>query len=461
VETWESSVEIAYGAATRMRGDKASDLDALRTAAVARRRRIRYIGAVTDTNYVIDDLGAPRLPRAIRLANRVLDLAVRHFPLAVDALLATAARRSGLSDYGRDDFTGALRVLIAAVRSEGDLTPVGHFLTRSLLLGLLVTRLRHRELLRRHPEIATEPVRVPIVILGLPRTGTTHLHNLLSQHPALRTLPYWESLEPIPDPRNLPVPFPDPRRARCAQALRFQNWVMPCFAAMHEMTPDAKHEEIQLLAVDFSTMLFEASYFLPSYRDWYVATDQTAAYRTLRELLQGLQWLRGPQRWLLKSPQHLEQLGPLRTVFPDARLVQTHRDPVRVVASMCTMATYGLRMQRARVDPHAVGRYWAERIEAMLRASVRDRALMPADVITDVRFHEFMADQWGTVTRVAAFAGVALTDDARQAMRRYEAEHQRGTHGTVAYRLADFGLDVDDLRARLRFYQDAFDVPDE
>jgi hypothetical protein len=236
---------------------------------------------------------------------------------------------------------------------------------------------------------------------------------------------------------------------------------MPLFGAMHEMTPEATHEEIQLLAVDFSTMLFEASHFLPSYRDWYLATDQTGAYTTLRGLLQALQWLRGPGRWLLKSPQHLEQLGPLRAVFPDARLVQTHRDPVRVVASMCTMATYGLRMQRAHVDPHAVGRYWAARIETMLRASVRDRARVPPQAIMDVRFHEFMADEWGTVERVAAFADLPLPDAVRQVMQRYAAESPRGRHGTVAYRLADFGLDAGDLRARLRFYQDAFDVPDE
>jgi hypothetical protein len=428
---------------------------------VARRRRIRYIDAVTATRHVIDDLGAPRLPHMLRLANRLLAPIVRRLPLEVDPLLAAAARRSGLADYGRDDFTGALRVLLAAVRDEGDLTPAGHLLTRSLLLGLLVTRLRHRELLRRHPEIGAERVLAPIVILGLPRTGTTHLHNLLSAHPALRTLPYWESLEPIPDPRALPVPTPDPRLARCAWALRLQHWVMPLFASMHEMTAEAKHEEIQLLAVDFSTMLFEASYFVPSYRDWYAATDQTPAYRTLRDLLQALQWLRGPDRWLLKSPQHLEQLGPLRAVFPDARLVQTHRDPVRVVASMCTMAAYGLRMQRARVDPVAVGRYWAERIETMLRASVRDRAHVPPGAIMDVRFDEFMADEWGTVERVAAFAGVARSEAARQAMERYVAANPRGKHGTVAYRLADFGLDAAALRQRLRFYQEAFDVPDE
>jgi hypothetical protein len=125
---------------------------------------------------------------------------------------------------------------------------------------------------------------------------------------------------------------------------------------MHEMTAEARHEEIQLLAVEFSTMLFEASYLIPSYRDWYKASDQRPAYQTLKRLLQILQWQRGGGgRWVLKSPQHLEQIDPLLATFPDAKVVQTHRDPVRVTASYCTMGAYGLRMNAGAIDPVAVG----------------------------------------------------------------------------------------------------------
>jgi hypothetical protein len=236
---------------------------------------------------------------------------------------------------------------------------------------------------------------------------------------------------------------------------------MPLFPRMHEMEPEARHEEIQLLAVDFSTMLFEASYYVPSYRDWFMATDQTAAYRFLERMLQVLQWLRGPRRWLLKSPQHLEQLVPLLRVFPDVRIVQTHRDPVRVTASMCTMAAYGLRMGRARIDARRVGRYWAERIEAMLTASVRDRPRVPAGQVTDVLFHEFMKDDLATVERVYAWLGEPVTDAAREAMRAYLAVHARGRLGSVEYRLEDFGLDAGERRRALAFYQERFGVPDE
>jgi hypothetical protein len=171
--------------------------------------------------------------------------------------------------------------------------------------------------------------------------------------------------------------------------------------------------------------------------------------------------LRGPRRWLLKSPQHLEQLGPLLRVFPDARIVQTHRDPVRVTASMCTMAAYGLRMSRSRIDVKRTGRYWADRIEQMLRASVEGRALVPASQVIDVLFHEFMADDLGTVERVYAFFGEPFAPPARAAMRAYLEAHARGRLGAIDYRLEDFGLDAGERRRALRFYQERFGVPDE
>jgi hypothetical protein len=148
-------------------------------------------------------------------------------------------------------------------------------------------------------------------------------------------------------------------------------------------------------------------------------------------------------------------------VVPDTRIVQTHRDPVRVTASMCTMAAYGLRMTRARIDARAVGRYWAERIEAMLRASVRDRPLVPDRQIRDVLFHEFMADDLATVEQIYDFLGDPLTPPARNAMRAYLTAHARGRLGSIAYRLEDFALDAGERRRALAFYQQRFNVPDE
>jgi hypothetical protein len=301
----------------------------------------------------------------------------------------------------------------------------------------------------------------PIVIAGLPRTGTTHLHNLLAADPALRSLPYWESLEPVLSPAEAAAVEPgaeDPRLARTAQALGFIGAAMPYFERMHEMTVDHAHEEIQLLAMDLSTMLFETMAPMPSWRAWYCATDQTEPYRYLRTVLQALQWLRGGDRWVLKSPQHLEQFRPLLAAFPDATVVVTHRDPAAVTASLCTMIGYTSRMFTDSVDVKGVGAYWASRVEEMLDACRRDRDVLPGAQSIDVRFDDFMADEFGTVARVYGAAGQPYDETTEAALRAYVAAHPRGRHGTVVYDLDDFGLDAATVRARNAPYADRFDV---
>jgi hypothetical protein len=411
----------------------------------------------------ISDLASPRLPGLVRWGNRLgAPLARRFVSLEEETLLAKARRKAGLSDFGSDSFREGLSVLLAALEAEAGLSALGRVSTQQFLLQLLSNRLRIEDLFARHPEIANEQIDRPLIIAGLPRTGTTHLHNLISRHPGLRSLPYWESLEPVPVAGETPGrDGRDPRIVRTERGLEFLHRVMPLFPAMHEMTWDAVHEEIQLLAIEFSTMLFESSYDIPSYRDWYKHTDQRPAYRYLRRTLQALQWLRGPRRWVLKSPQHLEQLGPLIETFPDATIVQTHRDPLRITASLCTMISYGSRMQAARVDPRAKGRYWAERVEDLLRGSIEGRVYLPEERVIDVHFQDFMKDDLATVERVLAHADVPLDDAARAAIRHYLDASPRGRHGRIAYPLEDVGLDPTERRAALRFYSDHFGVADE
>ena len=210
-----------------------------------------------------------------------------------------------------------------------------------------------------------------MIIAGLPRTGTTHLHQLVAASGVFRTLPYWESVEPFPLPAEVGVE-PDPRRARMDLAVDFLNSAMPHFRLMHEMTTDHVHEEIQLLANDFSTMLMETLAYVPRWRDYYLAHDQTPHYEHLRLQLQALQFLRGGRRWALKSPQHLEQLPVVDRVFPGATVVITHRDPVPVVVSMVTMIVYTARMHRSKVPVTELATAWADRLGLMLDAVVRD-----------------------------------------------------------------------------------------
>ncbi len=413
--------------------------------------------------HVIEDWRRPRLPLAMRGANALLGPAARGLiSLEPGRLLEAAEKQTGLADFGDERFLAPLGVLAGALDDEAGLHAFGRFGVRQLMLQLLRSRLRVEALCRAHPEIEREEIRAPIFIVGLPRTGTTHLHNLIAQDPALRSLPYWESMDPVPaDLARGEVSPDDPRIEACQKACDFLHWAAPLFPLMHEMGPHEIHEEVQLLAIDFSTMLFEASYPVPSYRDWYTATDQTASYAYLKRLLKVLQWLRGGERWILKSPQHLEQLGPLLSVFPDATIVQTHRDPVRVTASFATLGAYGLRMSCGAIDPHKVGRYWADRIERMLNASVRDRDDVPAAQVVDCRFHEFMADQMGMLRRIYTAAGQPLGEAAEQRFEKYLANRTRGRMGRIDYRLEDFGLDAAERREALGHYQARFDVPDE
>ena len=236
---------------------------------------------------------------------------------------------------------------------------------------------------------------------------------------------------------------------------------MPYFNRMHEMTVEHAHEEIQLLAIDFSTMLFETTAPMPTWRDHYLARDQRASYAYLRKILQALQWLRGGTRWVLKSPQHLEQFPALVETFPDATFVVTHRDPVSVTASMVTMLAYSARLTRDHVDVEGIGHYWANRLELMLGRCAEDHHVLPADQTIDVHFDEFMADDMAMVARVYEVADQSLDRSSRNAMQAFMAEHPRGKFGSVDYDLAEFGLNPVERRRALSFYSERFGVTPE
>ena len=401
----------------------------------------------------IDDLSAPRFPdEATPIREAMAEMGVV-IALEPEALMAAAVDQAGVDDFGDGGFRERLEVVCTALGKDVVLSPAGKAAAFVQLSELLRNRLLVNDILRRHPEIDELEVRAPIVICGLPRTGTTHLHNLLSADPALRSLPYWESVQPV-----LPEGAPDDRVAATTAALDVVNMALPYFKRMHEMTADEKHEEINLLAMDFSSMFFETMAPIPTWRDYYMATDQTPAYEYLKRVLKVLQFLRGGDRWVLKSPQHLEQFGPLSTVFPDATFVVTHRDPVSVTKSLTTMMTYLARLNLETVDPTVIGGYWADRLETMLRACVRDRELLPAERSIDVLFDEFMADDVAMVERIYTIAGQPFTADVRAAMDGFMQTHPRGRHGGVAYDLAPFGLDADERRQALQFYVDRFGI---
>jgi hypothetical protein len=406
----------------------------------------------------IADLANPVLSDAQRAQ---LALAERHPVVFSEPVLLEAARRqTGLSDFGSPDFRERLRVQLRSIEEDRELGALGRLGVFSNLVRYLGNRLRFEDLLRRHPEILEVEIERPIVVVGLPRSGTTHLVNLIAADSRLRSLPYWESMEPVPARREGPGrDGRDPRFARCRASYEQMVAQMPLIVAMHDMHPEHIHEEIELQELDFATYLLEWLCRAPRWRDHYLALDAKPHYAYLRRVLQALTWMRGPRRWVLKSPQHLEQLVPLQDAFPDATVAITHRDPVSVIRSAITMLAYGDRMRRTRVDLAGLAEYWIDRVERLLRACVRDRAKVPAERSIDVPFHEFMADEVGTLERIYARAGLALTDEARAQLDAYRAQNPRGKLGQVVYDLrADFGIDPAELRRRFAFYFERFPV---
>jgi hypothetical protein len=403
----------------------------------------------------LDDLAQPRFsPEAEQIRDMMATMAA-DCPLDADAVHAKATADTGLDDFGSDDYRERLDVYLTALHEIRDMHAPGIVNFYSQLLQLLKNRLLLTDLLKRHPEIHDIELLPPIVIAGLPRTGTTHLHNLLAAAPTFRTMPYWESVEPFPLPAEAGVE-PDPRRVRMNVALQVMDVVMPHFRLMHEMTTEHVHEEIQLLANDFSTMLFETLAHVPRWTDYYLTHDQTPHYEHLATQLKAMQFLRGGRRWLLKSPQHLEQLPVLDRAFPGVVVVCTHRDPVPVVLSMLAMITYSARMHRSEVPVQEIAAAWVDRLELMLNALVRDRAVIGPERSVDVRFDDFMADEPAVAQQIYNLAGEPLSDEARASMAAYLAGHQRGRLGRVATSAEMFGLDGDDLHARFAPYVERF-----
>ena len=406
----------------------------------------------------IDDLRTPVLNDMQRMG---LDYGETvQTELTVDAVCAAAVGQTGLSDFGPDDFRERLEVQFDEMNADPERTGLGRMMMFGDCVRYASNRLRIRELLKQHPEILDIPIEKPVIVIGLPRSGTTNLVNLLAADSRFRSMPLWESYEPVPDPsEETPTDGVDPRWTRCQGQWEAMQAGAPFIAAMHPMNPDHVHEELELMTPDFTSYNLEWVARTPKWRDYFLAHDQTPHYAYMKTVLQIMQWYRPRERWVLKSPQHLEQIGPLMTTFPDATIVVTHRDPVAVVQSTITMLTYGARTSYKTSNPEWYRDYWTDRIGRLLDSSLRDRHLLPADRTVDVFFHEYMADEMGTLQRIYDMAGIEFTGEAKAEVAAYQAAHPRGKEGRVVYDLrGDFGVTPEEVRTRYTGYMNAFPV---
>lgn len=404
----------------------------------------------------ITDLARPELTPVQRAA---LDFCeTLDFDFSEEAVLGAARNNTGLSDFGAADFRERLGLLLDEWGSDDGLTGVGRMTLHNKLVQHASSRLLIEDALKQHPEILDIEIKAPIIVAGLPRSGTTHLLNLMAADSRFRSLPLWESYEPLPRPGEPLLPEGiDPRWQRCEDSWNAMQANSPLLAAMHPMNPDHIHEELELMGPDFASYNYEWLSPSPRWRDHYLSHDQTPHYDYMKNVLKILQWRQGPNRWVLKCPQHMEQLRVLHHTFPDATIVITHRDPVAVIQSAITMLGYGQRMNRKQVELDALAEYWTERIERLLRRCVRDRDSLPRQQVIDVPFQTFMNDDIAMVEKIYQVAGMPFHDAAREELRVYMQSHPRGKEGRIIYDLeGDFGLQADTLRERFDFYFERF-----
>jgi len=405
-------------------------------------------------NYRIDDFDKPWLPYTLRLLNAVPDKIIRRFTqFDEQRLLDRASRATGLADFGDEDFRAPLRLLLEDLNTFDHFTPSGRVTVQAILHEQLTSRLYLQEKIKSTPEIAQNKIDRPIFIAGLPRTGTTHLHNLLSRCSELRYLPLWQTLHPIaPQPGK-----PDHRRRAADLAVNATGFIIPLFKRMHEMATDAPHEELTLCALGYRSFFFESAFQVPNYRAWYASTSQVKGYEFLKSVLQLLQMEPAPSRkspgarWILKSPQHVDQLQTILEVFPDARLIVTHRDPAHAVLSMITMILYASRQVYRPLRLREEARGWVNRLEQMLRRSQQQAGLIPGNQVLHISFDAFIDDPEKTIESICMFAQIDLDPGSRQSIQQHLSESGRYRHGRIDYDFGTLGLDESDIRARFSF----------
>ena len=379
-----------------------------------------------------------------------------------EALLGMARRQTGLDDFGPGDFREPLRLLLKSLEHEASLSWLGRILARNDIRALLANRLRVVRDRALYPEIAHGRIVSPLFVAGLPRTGSTLLHHLLAQDPKSRVLRTWEvfSPSPPPDPASDPA---DPRVAATQRSLRWFDRLAPEFKTIHPLGAELPLECIAVLAHSFLSSRFNTSYRVPSYQAWFEQQDQRPAYELHRAILQHLQVRYPGSRWVLKAPTHLWSLEALFAAYPDAIVVQTHRDPATVLASVASLTAVLRGVFAEVVDRleigHEVTNQWSNGLERALQ--FRRSGAMPAERFVDVQYRDLLRDPIGSIRAIYAKLSWTLDAESERRMQMYLGNHPKDRHGPHRYSLESFGLDPGAIAHRFKTYREYFDVKEE
>jgi len=380
--------------------------------------------------------------------------------LSVNGVLAAATARDGLTDFGDDSFREPLQVLIDSLTQEAHLNEAGRMGQFYRTVDLLVNRLRVEDWFKRHPEITNERIEAPVVIVGLPRTGTTMLHRILASDSRFFAPIWYEVRHPAPFP-GWAFKGQDPRIPAAEAEVAMMLEANPDIAAIHPMNATGADEEIMLLEHSFFSTTPPAFGNVPSYMAWQEAHDNTPGYRYLKRLLQFLQWQKkrqgqAGQRWLLKTPHHLHCMDILLREFPDAVVIQTHRDPLQTIPSIASFHYELWKLGSDVADPVAVGQMWAAKFAKGMHHTMAVRDGGADSCFLDVQYNDTVADPFGVIGQVYDFIGMALTPQARQAMEHWQEENRRDSRPAHHYTLAEFGFTEAGIAAQFAEYRERF-----
>lgn len=399
-------------------------------------------------------------PGLLHVANRAADaLGLFRRPLSTAEMMSVATRRTGFTDFGDSSFETPLQMLVKSYEEEADLSPFGRLAARWDTLRFLHNLLLLREAEKRIPEILEQPIVQPIFITGMPRSGSTFLHHLLSLDPKSRVVRSWETVFPVRGWGRRAVTREQRIRKVERQLASFVR-LAPELPSLHPVTADTPQECTEITAHVFRSLRFDTTHAVPSYQRWLDSAGHLAAYRFHKRFLQHLQYQRGPGHWVLKCPDHVFALDAIRAVYPDARFVFTHRNPVEVLPSVAKLTEVLRRPFCRSIDRLQIGRQvsdrWAE--GAAILTETATKAGASTDGIINLRFRSFVSDPLGSVAMVYERLGLPFTHEVEMRVRTLISERPKGGYGDNRYEIGDYGLDAESERQRYRSYIDQFGV---
>lgn len=402
-----------------------------------------------------------RLPYLVRLANglgpKLNRLGLRPADLTRDRLMAAASKATELSDFGDDDFLTPLDVLLEGYEKDADLSFLGRFMEQQTLLRILSNRLKLQRDFTNHPEILEQPVPRPLFVFGLPRTGTTLLFNLLAQEPGARVPLWWELFHPSPPPEAA-ARENDPRIAIADRANCFSYRIFPMLRSAHATVAKSPEECIYIFQLVFSTAYFALTNHMPTYARWLMQRDMVPAYRYYRSVLQLLQWRTPGAHWTLKSPHHLFHLDALLEVFPDARIIFTHRNVAHTVGSACSLLAILHRVNSRHANPARIGSTVLDFLASGVERTMKVRERTDAGRFYDLDYRDLMADPQGQVRRALDHLGYGFDETMTAGMDRWMKANRQHKHGVHRYSLEQFDLSAQQVEARFADYIARYDV---